>query len=407
MIGGAAIANFIHALPRQRLTAPRPLIDYHTTLLLQPLTMGGSIVGIILNRVLPDWLILIILIIVLAYTLYTTTVKFLKAWRADYGNAIIPPIMTTTSLSDDTKSVELETPRNDDPTLESVDVSNGHGSNGKIFDSESEPIGLISGDEMEEDNNENGLESGVSEQTQQLARLEQEERRIPFNKLWLCFAILAAVTIHSIFLGGKGGPSVVGVRSCSPLYWVLLWGLFPILGLLSWLIARQLVAKYHVKRSLNFQFLNSDIEWTDKRTYVTMIISLCAGLLSSLLGVGGGMLINPLLLELGVAPDCTAATSSLMILFTSISAIAQYGILGRIQWDYAGFLFILGLIGSVVGQHILGTIVKKYKSQSWILLAMLLIIVPGGVLLVISALSQLIAGIKAGAGIGFKNMCSS
>jgi uncharacterized membrane protein YfcA len=388
MIGGAAIANFIHALPRQRLTAPRPLIDYHSALLLQPLTMGGSILGILLNRLLPDWFILVILIVVIAYSLYTTTVKFIKTWKADHGGPVMPTPSSPEPLPSPslTQDIELEDLHHftDQHQLEDVDL-----------------------DSDNETSRTNGhyVEDGVSPK-EKLAELEAYEQKIPFGKLWLCFGILLVITVHSIFLGGKGGPSVIGIRTCSAIYWVLLWLLFPLLALISWFIARRMVALYHVKRTVGFQFLNSDIEWTEKRTYVTMAVAIGAGLLSSLLGVGGGMLINPLMLELGVAPDCTAATSSLMILFTAISAIAQYGIIGRIQWDYAGLLFVFGLMGSVLGQHVLGKIVKKYKSQSYILLAMLLIIVPGGVLLVISAITSLVAGIKAGSGIGFKHLCT-
>lgn len=37
----------------------------------------------------------------------------------------------------------------------------------------------------------------------------------------------------------------------------------------------------------------------------------------SLLGIGGGMITGPLLLEMGVLSQVTAATSSFMVLFTS------------------------------------------------------------------------------------------
>ena len=40
---------------------------------------------------------------------------------------------------------------------------------------------------------------------------------------------------------------------------------------------------------------------------------LIAGILASLLGVGGGMIKGPVLLELGMSADVTAATSSYMI----------------------------------------------------------------------------------------------
>lgn len=385
MIGGAAIANFIYAIPRQRLTAPRPLIDYHTTLLLTPLTMGGSVIGILLNRLLPDWLILAILIVTLCYTLYTMGIKFIKSWKADHAKNIVPPPVEKVTVAND---------ENGTPDFQSESPTSAH---------EMETVRL---DEDEYDN-ANFSTKDVRENEAQRAALEKYEQQIPWYKLLACAGILVIITVHSIFLGGKGGPSVIGIRTCSATYWVLMILLFPVLFGISWYIARKLVELYHVKRHVGFQFLPSDIEWTPKRTYITMAVATGAGCLSSLLGVGGGMLINPLLLEMGVAPDCTAATSSLMILFTSISAVAQYGIIGRIQWDYAAFLFILGIIGSVVGQHALGVIVKKYKSQSYILLAMLLIVIPGGILLTITAVSGLVSGIKAGAGVGFKALCSS
>lgn len=385
MIGGAAIANFVHALPRQRLTAPRPLIDYHTTLLLTPLTMGGSVIGILLNRLLPDWLILAILIVTLCYSLYTTGIKFIKTWKADHAKNSSPPPIQRVSL--DSKEDQESDPHSESSTV-GIELENVH---------------------LDENEHEDADSANAVERDNESKRtaLELQEQQIPRYKLLACLGILILITLHSIFLGGKGGPSVVGIKTCSATYWVLMVLLFPVLFGITWYIAGQLVKLYHFKRLCGFQFLNSDIEWTEKRTYITMAVATGAGCLSSLLGVGGGMLINPLLLEMGVAPDCTAATSSLMILFTSISAVAQYGIIGRIQWDYAAFLFILGLLGSIVGQHALGVIVKKYKSQSYILLAMLLIIVPGGILLTITALTDLVSAIKAGSGVGFKQLCSA
>ena len=46
-----------------------------------------------------------------------------------------------------------------------------------------------------------------------------------------------------------------------------------------------------------------------------------------LLGIGGGIVIGPLLLELGADPVMAAATSALMVLFSSSSAALAYGTL--------------------------------------------------------------------------------
>ena len=352
--------------------------------------MGGSIIGILLNRILPDWLVFIILILVLGWTLYTTGVKFIAKWKSDHNDS--PPEIVP--LDRITSPVEF--------AGQSTEISKDEG------DTEEVELDTFAPSPSQDDLNGGQKDAPQPEEDPKLAvrtQLEDYEHRVPWMKVGLCFVILVVIIVHSIILGGKGGPSVVGIQTCSVSYWIVFWLLFPLLFGLSFVIGQDLVKRYHLKRLHDFHFLDSDIEWSPKRMYITMVVALCSGILASLLGVGGGMIINPLLLELGVAPDCTAATSSLMILFTSLSASIQYGLLGRIQWDYAAVLFIVGVLGSVVGQHFLGVIVRKYKSQSYILLAMLLIILPGSVLLVISALSGLISHIKAGSGVGFKSMC--
>lgn len=50
-------------------------------------------------------------------------------------------------------------------------------------------------------------------------------------------------------------------------------------------------------------------------------VGLAAGFLAGVLGIGGGMVVGPLLISYGVLPDCTTATSSFMIVFSSSIAI--------------------------------------------------------------------------------------
>lgn len=56
-----------------------------------------------------------------------------------------------------------------------------------------------------------------------------------------------------------------------------------------------------------------DVRWTWQRTLLSGLVSVGAGVISSLVGIGGGMILGPLLLSFGVLPDVTAATSSFMI----------------------------------------------------------------------------------------------
>ena len=56
---------------------------------------------------------------------------------------------------------------------------------------------------------------------------------------------------------------------------------------------------------------------------------------AGLLGIGGGMIVSPLLLELGLHPQVAAATSSLMVLFSASSAALSFAFDHLLNIDYA------------------------------------------------------------------------
>ena len=57
-----------------------------------------------------------------------------------------------------------------------------------------------------------------------------------------------------------------------------------------------------------------DIAWDRQRAAQCMRWTLCAGVVAGLVGVGGGMLLGPLMLQMGVLPQARAATMCTMIL---------------------------------------------------------------------------------------------
>ena len=60
------------------------------------------------------------------------------------------------------------------------------------------------------------------------------------------------------------------------------------------------------------------------------------------------------MLELGVLPDVTSATSGVMILFTSAAATSSFLILGNLNgiYNYAIVVFSLSFLGTLVGQFL-------------------------------------------------------
>jgi len=211
-------------------------------------------------------------------------------------------------------------------------------------------------------------------------KLLEIERRSPFDVFLLLFLILIIVSMHSLYIGGKGD-SLVGIQLCSTSYWLVLISIFPILFTFQYYIVKGILLYKKKKEENKFPFQEGDIRWTNLRAFVTVFISIIAGVLSSLLGIGGGMVIGPLLLELGVLANVSAATSSFMILFTSASSIVQFAALGLIPYDYGLFLFVVGFFYGHVGQSFLNFIVKKYNRKSIIVISVVFIVGISAILL--------------------------
>eukprot|EP00456_Euglypha_rotunda_P033705 TRINITY_DN26015_c0_g1_i1.p1 TRINITY_DN26015_c0_g1~~TRINITY_DN26015_c0_g1_i1.p1 ORF type:complete len:158 (-),score=16.53 TRINITY_DN26015_c0_g1_i1:11-484(-) len=104
--------------------------------------------------------------------------------------------------------------------------------------------------------------------------------------------------------------------------------------------------------------------WDERNIIKYPVLSSIAGVAAALLGVGGGMVTGPLMLELGVLPEVSRVTSAYMILFTSSCTSMQYLILGRIEADEAIWYMAWGFVGAVLGHNCVEYLLKKYNSTS-------------------------------------------
>jgi uncharacterized protein len=87
-----------------------------------------------------------------------------------------------------------------------------------------------------------------------------------------------------------------------------------------------------------------------ERTLALVGIGVAAGFLSGVLGVGGGILIVPLLVA-GAAyePKQAMATSLAAILFTAIAAAASHAQAGNVAWRDAVLIGMPAVVGAVLG----------------------------------------------------------
>ena len=98
---------------------------------------------------------------------------------------------------------------------------------------------------------------------------------------------------------------------------------------------------------------------------------------------------GPLMLHMGVNPMVASATVAVMIMFTSVSATAMFIAFGTLKWDYAWFLFFVGLVTTCVGQFIVSAAVKKYRRVSLVSLSIGAVVALSTVLMALQSILAL------------------
>lgn len=177
------------------------------------------------------------------------------------------------------------------------------------------------------------------------------------------FTVLATTFLRTAHLGVSGG------SKCSSFAFLLF-------------AAAQVICLFLVQLSYrnNMQILTNltigSIEG-NKRFFRWIIWnSYLAGVLAGTLGMGGGIIINPMLIELGIAPEISTAASSVVVLFTSMSTSSQFFMLGGISLSNLLLVLIMSGFGAYLAAVYLDEIIRAYKRPSilvWILAGLLVV----------------------------------
>jgi uncharacterized protein len=84
--------------------------------------------------------------------------------------------------------------------------------------------------------------------------------------------------------------------------------------------------------------------------YISLsLIGAVAGLLSGMLGIGGGGIISPLLLMLGFNPKKITTITAFVVPFSSLSGFLTYWSIGTVDWKLLVITSLAGFAGATIG----------------------------------------------------------
>jgi len=117
------------------------------------------------------------------------------------------------------------------------------------------------------------------------------------------------------------------------------------------------------------------------------------GFLSGLVGVGGGFLLTPILMMIGVPPTVAAASDTNAIVATSASGVAAHFRLGNVDLKLGSVLLLGGLVGASIGVQIIKALRAMGNADFLITITYVVVLGSIGSFMFIESLQSLRRGV--------------
>ncbi|CAL9090469.1 unnamed protein product [Musa textilis] len=331
----------------------KSLINYDIALLSQPSMLAGVSLGVICNIMFPEWLIVVLFAVFLACSTYRTCKAALRCWNAE--------------------TQEME--RSDGCGWE----GNGgaEGANGGL---------------------EEALLGGAP---------EGRMMRFPWGDTVVLVMVWALFLLLHLLTGDEHGKGAMNLKPCGVAYWSITFSQVPLS------IAFTLYVLYEKKKKNRRPQDHQQEEGEDKAgigmaalpMFVFPSAALLAGALSGLFGIGGGLLLNPVLLQIGIAPQTAAATSTFMVMFSASMTALQYTILGMTGISRASAYAALCFVASATGLVVMKRIIVKSGRVSLIVFTVTAVMALSATTVVCYGTADVWKQYKSGRYMGFRPPC--
>eukprot|EP00927_Polykrikos_kofoidii_P030931 TRINITY_DN26603_c0_g1_i1.p1 TRINITY_DN26603_c0_g1~~TRINITY_DN26603_c0_g1_i1.p1 ORF type:complete len:580 (+),score=66.29 TRINITY_DN26603_c0_g1_i1:105-1844(+) len=251
------------------------------------------------------------------------------------------------------------------------------------------------------------LDKGMNQWKKESKMLEKQGNAVNNDvKVKMCepcaFLALAPGVWRQLFL--IGGCSLLFLMmnmmkapQCSAMYWTQQLGMLVFCVAFTSAGAKTLGKKVaNDKDTLESEDADM-LVWSPRALWFYPLLATTAGFLGGFLGIGGGVVLGPLLLELGMRPENSQATSATFVFLSSSLASLQFILMGKAMPGYAVWFTSWVIVATIVGQTLIDYLVRRWQRASLIVLSVAAIIAGSLVMMSIVGVMDVIADIRRGA----------
>ncbi|XP_042037508.1 sulfite exporter TauE/SafE family protein 3-like [Salvia splendens] len=345
MIMGAAGSTVYYNLKLRHPTIDMPIIDYDLAVLIQPMLMLGISIGVAFNVVFADWMVTVLLIILFIGTSTKAFLKGIETWKKE-----------TIMKKEAAKRAD----------------TNG---NGQEADYKLLPAGPSAEAKPFEDPTVGIIDNVCWKECGLL--------------FFVWFSFLALQLIKS------------NTPTCSAIYWVVNFMQIPVALGVSGYEGFSLYKGYRKLGSKGDDGTNFKIH----QLIIYGLFGILAGLVGGLLGLGGGFIMGPLFLELGIPPQVSSATATYAMMFSSSMSVVEYYLLKRFPVPFALYFIAIATVAALIGQHVVRRLIVVLGRASIIIFILASTIFISAISLGGVGISNMIGKIQRNEYMGFEDLC--
>ncbi|KAK1944999.1 Sulfite exporter TauE/SafE family protein 3 [Phytophthora citrophthora] len=343
---GGAVANTWFNMNKRHPMTDRPLIDPELALCMIPVVIGGTVLGAVINKLVPSYIVSLLFVVVLGISDVRMTLRGIRLFKKEAADR---------KAAEDERESKADMPGSPSVYIQAVTPQNA--GNNDVME---EKRLSVSRSTFSEAFIYKSVEANEGSANGALIQLLEKERHFawgPHIAIMICYLGVVAASI------GDASVDCGGVA-----YWVILLIEIPWVAVFVVLTSHYLHKVYLRKTAVNYQYVDGDIQWTKKMVVYFPVGCAIAGIVAGMFGVGGGIITGPIMIELGIVPEVASSTMALMILYSSAAATAKFAVFKMIAWDWALLLCAVAFVVTSASQIVILGFVRRTGRQSIIIL---------------------------------------